>query len=282
MDNFNDVWMSLAPGLIILALMLVALVVFLIRQPDFEQEASRKDGSVLLPKALIRYAYWLADSIIKPLGRLGARPNHVTIFAVALSMTAAGLVAYGHLMAAAWVLFGAMACDLIDGLLARSLDMQTSSGAFFDSFCDRAAEGIVFAGFAYLGRDGLLFAASLWALVASYLVSYARGRGEGLGVDCKVGLMQRPERLLVLFFTLLVAPLVALGTGPAGISQGTIVLAGVSLVAALSTVTATQRAIAIMGALREQDRVASHLQNKQLKNKPPKNPNQDKLAEVPS
>jgi CDP-diacylglycerol--glycerol-3-phosphate 3-phosphatidyltransferase len=278
MDNIDSIWMSLAPGLIILGLMLLALAVFLIRQPDFEQAASRKSGSVLLPTTLIRYAYWLADTVVTPLGRLGVRPNHVTLFSLAFSAAAAGLVVYGHFMSAAWVLFGAMTCDLLDGLLARSLDMQTSSGAFFDSFCDRAAEGIVFAGLVYLGRDGLLFAASFWALIASYMVSYARGRGEGLGVDCKVGLMQRPERLFVLFLTLLAAPLIALGTGSAGISEGTVVLAGVTLIAVLSTVTALQRASMIMGELRERDGNASNSTSSGNSTTPP----HDNMSEAPS
>lgn len=184
---------------------------------------------------------------------MGLKPNHVTAFSVVLSVTAAGLIAFGHFMTAAWVLFGAMACDLIDGLLARSLDMKSNAGAFFDSFCDRISEGVVFVGLAYFGRDNLLFAVSMWALVASYLISYARGRGEALGVDCKVGLMQRPERLLVLFFTLLSAPLVAAISGPSGIAASKVVFSGVVLLAALSTYTAGQRALWIMRALADND-----------------------------
>ena len=88
MNDFGSVLISLAPGLVIFALMVLALVVFLIRQPKFDQKASRKSGSVLLPTTLIRYAYWLADSIIKPLGRLGVRPNYVTVFSIALTATA--------------------------------------------------------------------------------------------------------------------------------------------------------------------------------------------------
>ncbi|WP_168210558.1 CDP-alcohol phosphatidyltransferase family protein [Persicimonas caeni] len=255
MDGSTNVWMALAPGLAILGILLLALAVFLIRQPKFEQKASRKTGSVLLPQVLIRYAYWLSESFVAPLDRLGLRPNHVTAFSVVLSTAAAGLIATGHLMSAAWVLFAAMACDLIDGLLARSLDMQSSVGAFFDSFCDRISEGVVFAGLAYYGRENLLFFLSLWGLVASYMISYARGRGEGLGVDCKVGLMQRPERLLVLFFTLLLAPLIA-AFGPGGVSQMQVVLTGIGLLAALSTITAGQRALWIMRALSQTDPAA--------------------------
>lgn len=278
MENASTIWISLAPGLVILGLMLLALAVFLIRQPKFEQKASRKSGSMLLPSYLIRYGYWLADGIIAPLGRLGVRPNHVTVFSVILSAGAALLVAHGHLMSAAWVFFAAMACDLIDGLLARSLGIQSSSGAFFDSFCDRISEGIIFAGLAYLGRDGLLFAASFWALVASYLISYARGRGEGLGVDCKAGLMQRPERLLMLFFTLLLAPLIALGTAPLGISATSIVTVSVSLIAILTTMTALRRAFTIMGELGRRDANASE----PTPSRNPTAPNPNAMAEAPS
>lgn len=272
MDNASTIWISLVPGLVILGLMLLALAVFLILQPKFEQDASRKSGSVLLPSHLIHYGYWLADGVIAPLGRLGVRPNHVTVLSVVLSAGAALLVAHGHLMSGAWVFFAAIACDLVDGLLARSLGIQSTSGAFFDSFCDRISEGVIFAGLAYLGRDTFLFAASFWALLASYMISYARSRGEGLGVDCKAGLMQRPERLLTLFFTLLLAPLIAL----LGIPATTIVAAGVSLIALLATLTAMRRASLIMGELGKRDADAS-------KSLPPGNPaapNPNSMAEA--
>lgn len=252
MDNSN-LWVALAPGLVILVVLLLVLAYFLIRDPDFDQAASRTRGSPLLPQFLIRYAYWGLDAFITPMGRMGIRPNHITSLSVVLSATAAGLIANGQLMSAAWVLFGAMACDLVDGLLARSLDMQTASGAFFDSFCDRISEGIVFVGLAYWGRDNLLFFASSWGLIASFSISYARGRGEGLGVDCNVGLMQRPERLLVTFFTLMGAPLVAAVAGGDATLQYFVVLGGVSFLALLSTLTAGQRALWIMRALATRD-----------------------------
>ena len=253
MDASAHVWIGLAPGLAILAAMLLALAAFSILEPTFDQPASRTSGSLLLPKVLIRYAYWLSKSVIEPMGRLGIRPNHVTALSVVLSAVAAALVADGRLMAAAWVLLAAMACDLLDGLLARSLDMQTDAGAFFDSFCDRAAEGLVFAGLAYYGRHDFILVASLAALITSYLVSYARGRAEGLGVDCKVGLMQRPERLLVLFFALLAAPVVAAATGSGAGTEQLVVLVGVSLLAVLTMITAVRRALWVTSALSERD-----------------------------
>lgn len=279
MDDPSSLWISLAPGVAILSAMLLALLVFVIRQPKFEQNASRTSGSSLLPTTLIRYGYWLADGSIKPLSRLGVRPNHVTLLSVVLSAVSAVLIAQGYLMSAAWVFFGAMACDLIDGLLARSLGMQSSSGAFFDSFCDRISEAITFGGLIYLGRDGLLFGVSFWALVASFMISYARGRGEALGVDCKAGLMQRPERMLTLFFTLLTAPLLSLVTAPMGLDAPMILLAGVGLIALLSTLTAGRRAIVITRELRRRDAQAASAPTNPAK---PPSPNPQGMAQTHS
>jgi CDP-diacylglycerol--glycerol-3-phosphate 3-phosphatidyltransferase len=105
---------------------------------------------------------------------------------------------------------------MLDGAVARAMGTASRFGAFFDSMIDRYAEaGVLVALIAYFAGAGeSVFAlGSALALVGSLLVSYARARAEGLGVDCEVGILQRPERVVLLgigllFPDLLLAPVV--------------------------------------------------------------------------
>jgi CDP-diacylglycerol--glycerol-3-phosphate 3-phosphatidyltransferase len=90
---------------------------------------------------------------------------------------------------------------MLDGTLARLSKMVTPFGAFLDSTLDRASEGVVLAAVAYrLAAEGREIDAGLVvvALLGSFLVSYTRARAEALGLECKVGLMSRPERVVLL------------------------------------------------------------------------------------
>lgn len=145
-------------------------------------------------------------------------PGQVSWAGAGLSVLAALLIAAGWLRLGALLLLLGGLADLLDGMLARQTDQATPFGAFLDSTLDRLSEGAVLAGIAYQfasqGRP-LLVAVAVAALLGSLLVSYTRARAEALGVDCTVGLMSRPERLVVLLLGLLLnllAPAVLLLT----------------------------------------------------------------------
>ena len=94
-------------------------------------------------------------------------------------------------------------CDVLDGLVARQTQQITKAGAFFDSVLDRYAEIFVLAGcLAYLIRTGhhqmISALGVLFAISGSLMVSYTRARGEGLGFQCRSGLFQRTERVIIL------------------------------------------------------------------------------------
>jgi CDP-diacylglycerol--glycerol-3-phosphate 3-phosphatidyltransferase len=115
-----------------------------------------------------------------------------------------------HLIYAGIVFLVAGCFDMLDGALARLAQKVTPFGAFLDSTLDRASEGVMLAAVAYLlaveGRS-IDVALVVLALLCSILVSYTRARAESLGVECKVGLMSRPERVILialgLFFDVL-------------------------------------------------------------------------------
>jgi CDP-diacylglycerol--glycerol-3-phosphate 3-phosphatidyltransferase len=137
-------------------------------------------------------------------------PNQVTIAGTVLNVAAAALLATDHLIYSGIVFLLAGCFDMLDGALARLAQKVTSFGAFLDSTLDRVSEGVMFAAIAYLlaveGRS-VDVALVVLALLGSVLVSYTRARAESLGLECKVGLMSRPERVVLialgLFFNVL-------------------------------------------------------------------------------
>jgi len=158
----------------------------------------------------------LLDPAVSALAHLGVRPTTVTVGGLVLSVVSGWLVAGGRLRAGAGCLILAALCDVLDGQLARRTRRTSAFGAFIDSCLDRVGEGAVFAGLVlYLGPRGAPWVAlAVVALIASTMVSYARARAEGLGLDGKVGVLERPERLVLLILGLLLggrALLVILG-----------------------------------------------------------------------
>jgi CDP-diacylglycerol--glycerol-3-phosphate 3-phosphatidyltransferase len=137
-------------------------------------------------------------------------------------------VAGGKVSLGAWFFLLSGPFDALDGALARAAGLESRFGAFLDSFLDRYADASVMLGLIYWAsrhdRHGLVVLSAL-ALVGSLMVSYARARAEGLGIPCSVGLFTRLERFLVLVVTLFAGQL----------------LLGISVLAALSNLTAFQR-----------------------------------------
>lgn len=148
--------------------------------------------------------------IISALLRLRITPNQVTVAGTVLNLAAAVLVIFDHLIYAGIVFLVAGCFDMLDGALARLAQKVTPFGAFLDSTLDRVSEGVILAAIGYLmAVEGRSIAVGLvvLALLGSILVSYTRARAEALGVECKVGLMSRPERVILiaigLFFDVL-------------------------------------------------------------------------------
>jgi CDP-diacylglycerol--glycerol-3-phosphate 3-phosphatidyltransferase len=135
------------------------------------------------------------------LAKWGVTPNMVTSAGIGLNLAATPFIALGHFWWAAVIFVAASLCDLLDGSLARFSGKESAFGAFLDSTMDRVSEGVtlIALGVYYARTDRLpeLVAVFIF-LMASYLVSYERARAEALGLDCKVGLMSRPERIVVL------------------------------------------------------------------------------------
>ena len=149
-------------------------------------------------KAIARYFELPAAAA---LSRVGLGPNAVTLLGLGIAGVSAYLIATGNLLAGGVVLLASGVFDMLDGALARSTGKTTRFGALLDSVVDRLSEALVLLGLLlYYTLEGPEWGSALVyaALVGSLMVSYLRARSEGLGIECKVGVMQRPERVAVL------------------------------------------------------------------------------------
>ncbi len=194
--------------------------------------------------------------LIDPLADLFARfhvhPNILSLMGLLFSGIAAILYGTGSFFWAAWIVVLAGTCDVLDGQLARFTGKTSRFGAFFDSTLDRFSEVFIFLGLAWYFSGGhISFAvmggetssirspvAVLFIVLAiggSFMVSYTRARAEALGLECKIGFMQRPERMVLLIIGSLLAALPAVGLW---MMKGCLFL-----LALLSNFTALQRMI---------------------------------------
>jgi CDP-diacylglycerol--glycerol-3-phosphate 3-phosphatidyltransferase/CDP-diacylglycerol--inositol 3-phosphatidyltransferase len=180
--------------------------------------------------------------------RLGVSPNAVTLVGT-LGVCAGALVCFpqGWLLAGVLVITAFVFSDMIDGYMARTSGQASPFGAFLDSTLDRIGDGAVFGGLAlyYVGPGDSEWRAALaiYCLVLGSVTSYARARAESLGMQAKVGIAERSDRLVaILFMTGLADLLRHLGV-PDGVMWLIPITLGVLAVA--STVTVVQRIMVV-------------------------------------
>ena len=144
----------------------------------------------------------LITPLCRGLLRIGITPNIMTIFGTGLVVLGSiTLLAQGKLLASLIVIGIALLTDLLDGTMARFSEQGPSKwGNFLDSTLDRVADSAILLALAYYlhERNDLLFELVLLTLVTSSLVPYTRAKAESLGIECKGGFAERPERLLIL------------------------------------------------------------------------------------
>lgn len=134
-------------------------------------------------------------------GRLGIHPNTITIVGMLLHVGVGVVFGLGHITLGGVLLLLVGPVDALDGLLARALNKQTVFGSFLDSTLDRISDAAVILGLtAYYLRQGahVQVALLLVSLVATMMISYVRAKAESLGFTCKVGLLTRMERILLI------------------------------------------------------------------------------------
>lgn len=166
----------------------------------------------------------IIDPIVTFLARVGVSPDLLTVLGMLLHFLFAWLIASGEFMWAGFAILIFVPLDALDGSLARKIGRQAGNfGAFLDSTSDRIAEIILYAGylsFFYQQDNVWMVVATYIAVTGSIMVSYTRSRAEALGLSCKVGLMTRVERYVVIVTTLILSALL-----PILVEVGIIILA---------------------------------------------------------
>ena len=170
--------------------------------------------------------YKVINPFVKLLIKIGVTPNMVTTIGFLLNIVAASIFVSGaehchrnDLSFIGWggglILFAGL-FDMLDGQVARLGKMSSKFGALYDSVLDRYSDLVMFLGICYYLVAHHFFISSLLAFVAligSMMVSYVRARAEGLGIECKEGLMQRPERGVIIGLSALICGIVSVITG---------------------------------------------------------------------
>src|SRR5881275_1185341 len=151
---------------------------------------------------------WLLDRIVHTLALTRISPNFLTFIGLMINIAAAFLFGQANatnagrmFLYAGLVIFGAGIFDMVDGRVARATNQVTVFGAFFDSVIDRYSDVALFFGLlVYYARANRFFYIGLVAfvMVSSVMVSYTRARAESLIGSCKVGFMERPERIVLI------------------------------------------------------------------------------------
>jgi CDP-diacylglycerol--glycerol-3-phosphate 3-phosphatidyltransferase len=155
----------------------------------------------MITKAIGTGSRWLLDKIVGALAATGINPNLLTLIGLVVNFWAAVLFATGLFKTAAIVIFFAGFLDMLDGQVARRQNRVTAFGAFYDSTLDRYSDMALYMGllvyYAVNGRTSYVILGAV-ATAGSVMVSYARARAESLIPLCKVGFMERPERMVLL------------------------------------------------------------------------------------
>lgn len=192
-----------------------------------------KKGRSFLPQFLKDGFINAIDRPINLFVRLNIHPNFFTILGLLIAILAAIFYAIGDIrLGGAFVLLAGMS-DTFDGKIARKQGIASKFGAVFDSSLDRYAEFLMFLGLgAYFLQRGdqvsiITAIVAFIALIGSVMVSYVRARAEGIGYECKVGVMQRAERIVFTGVSSLIHPIALMGV--------------IWIIAVLANVTAIQR-----------------------------------------
>ena len=163
----------------------------------------------LIPESLQNGFVNLLTPLIKIFTRWGINPNSFTLAGLIITSMAAVAFIMGHLHLGGFLILLGGLCDTIDGSLARFANKVTRFGAMFDSAVDRYSEFVMFFGmivYFVMSKDYPTSVVAFFALCGSIMVSYSRARAESLGFDSRVGIMQRPERIVFLGLGALIHP----------------------------------------------------------------------------
>ena len=196
-------------------------------------------------QSIIKGYLRLIEPVAALLVRLRVSPNVLTSIGTLCSIAGGVAFAVGRIRLGGFIIGLCAIFDVLDGVVARRTEQSTVFGAFYDSTLDRVADGAVLGGILYffatdpVHKNAAIVVLALLGIIGTNLVSYTRARAEGLGIDARIGVMQRPERV-----ALMSAPQAFFGLA----LNGFVLIAVVSILTVTAWVTAVQRILYVRHA----------------------------------
>ena len=236
-------------ALLLVGVVLLTMPVFAIvsRGRAGDPDVATRPTTVILGRWIRDWVMWLITPLERSLVASGITPDALNVLGAVFGLAAGFAYVRGSTALAGWlILLGGMA-DILDGRVARARGLASRYGEFLDSMLDRFAEVFTFVGLAvYLSVTPVTLAVG-----SSLLVSYARAKGDAVGVACRGGVMQRAERLVLLALaSIFDRPVIS----AAGWADGTLIFSAVWVIGLGALGTALYRTVAIARALRTGNR----------------------------
>ena len=214
--------------------------------PEEYNDKIYKEGFNPIPPFLVKGYLRIILPLTDFLKTLNINPNALTTLGTILTIVGAIFFALSYLrLGGIFIVLGAV-CDTMDGKIARDSDKKSNFGAFYDSVMDRYSEIIMFFGIAvhFVRHDSYWTSVAIFAaLGGSVMVSYVRARAEGLGFECTVGMMQRPERIAYISVGAII--------GELPLIKELFLMLAIWVIAILSNFTAIQRIIYVYKSAKE-------------------------------
>jgi len=199
-----------------------------------------------LPRAVVSFGNRSFDRMAMAFARLKIRPNSLTVAGLSAGAAGGAFLAFARPIPAFIALLLCGIFDIVDGRVASRTNAATRFGALLDSSLDRYSEFFLYAGLACYFQGRWASWLAWFAFLGSAMVSYTRARAEGLGIDCRIGLMQRRERFLILGTGVLVGAVLPVFDAAMMIALG--------LIAFFANITAIQRILYVRKADRPNSR----------------------------
>ncbi len=246
-----------ALALFFLTMLIVFFIKTLVYGMPNTQRITDKGETVFLGRFFMEYWFWL---VVNPIQRIFVNaklsPDIITITSLFFGIGAGVAFHFGWFALAGWLIFAGGTCDILDGAVARALKTTRKSGAFLDSNIDRFTEIFTFAGLASYYNGTPVAYLVYFAIAGSLMVSYTRARSEALQIDCKVGNMQRAERIVYTGFGAVLSPIVATAIEPNNPHPiYYLMVIALFIIAVFSNTTAIRRFFFTLSKLREIDRL---------------------------
>lgn len=271
--NYNETsaYQALLPLIIILEILVSLCSYYAItwkKRIQSEESLSRLHAS-FIGIFLIEFWYWITRPVLNFFKLIKITPNGITALSIFLSFITGALYSLGFLALGGWLLVISSSLDMLDGALARETGQVSKAGAFFDSCSDRYSDSFVFIGIAiyflsknFSAETGIFTIAApdyisviviMTLLLGSASMSYVKARGDVVGASTKRGLMQRPERIMMLAIFTVLDPLIKIILAKYGLNPDLVLISVLVIMSILINISAIVRMASLFTIIKGMD-----------------------------